>query len=598
MKEKHLRMFRRIFAGTAILAILVPVRAQVSNPSTWSDFVKGNGNMLVVDSLRRQTLHQLSTDNWEYVTSGGAILPAGKTTLRIPLGGTVSFASFPTDGYKDVVIRFHYAGDTLIDKEDLSVRYLTHGKVNTETLYSPEVKPGKPNAWFNYKVYQIEDSPSSLEIYTSDPAPDSQGGFYLINSLSAYGQIPEYSFFSGAGNWNDTIRWSHLPPLRRRCALISGAATIDSSVECKTASLGGGGSLNIAKTGHFIVDKLFLHSADNPLVNFDKTLTSADFSLAVQGDLSVKEDVTLRYVFPEKGKWYFLSFPFDIYLKGIDNRFQLKDDHFAGGGDYLYAQIYDGDKRASTQKPTGNWKVFSLSVSSGNPLIFEKGKGYLIALDAAASDNVLTFSVEAKKLPAGFGKTALIPVDVASSADTNGDNNGWYLCGNPLPAPLKLSQIEPDPALDGNIYIYNGKDYTPYAIGSNYALPPLAAFFVKATTATELVIMSEPFTVNTVLLKSGFPLYSDLTEPTDVKTKLSQIRNRNEEILLKSNMLYLNDLPSAGKLKVIDVAGRLVYSCPVPYGSSVQSLPLRPGLYILLIDAGGYRTQHKCVLTQ
>ena len=78
MKEKHLRMFRRIFAGTAILAILVPVRAQVSNPSTWSDFVKGSGNMLVVDTFRMQTFSGSDIDNWNYTVGSGTAVVNNK----------------------------------------------------------------------------------------------------------------------------------------------------------------------------------------------------------------------------------------------------------------------------------------------------------------------------------------------------------------------------------------------------------------------------------------------------------------------------------------------------------------------------------------
>lgn len=222
----------------------------------------------------------------------------------------------------------------------------------------------------------------------------------------------------------------------------------------------------------------------------------------------------------------------------------------------------------------------------------------MVALDAAASDNTLTFSVEGENMPEDFGKTVSIPVNVASSMDAGNDNSGWYLCGNPLPAPLKLSQIQPDPALDGNIYLYDGKNYAPYAIGSNYELPPLAAFFVKASATTELTVTNEPSTAKAVLLKSGYPLRSELTEPINVKTQLLKIRKENETSILKGNVLYLSGFSSVGKLKVVDVAGQLVYSCPVPQGSSVQSLPLRGGLYILIIEAGGYRAQHKCVLAQ
>ena len=583
MKKKHLRMFRRIFAGTAILAILVPVRAQVSNPSAWGDFVKGKENPLVVDTFRMQTFSQSDVDNWQYTAGNGAIVLKEEKKLKIPLGGNVSFESYSLESFQRVSAVITFTVQSVVSGEELLVELDNKNGKRSGVVY--------PNGKNPALSVRFGSNPYRLNFSTSSPASNSKGGYFLIDSMYAYDTIPKYSHFSGTGNWNDKPRWSNLPPLRRRCALISGTATINSSIECQTASLGNGGSLAITENGHFIVNNLFLHSTDNPP-------TATDFSLTVQGELSVKEYITLQYTFPEKGKWYFLSFPFDVYLKEIDNRFQLKDEQFTGNGDYFYMLTYNGDKRSSTQTPTGNWEVFSLPVSSDNPLVFERGKGYLVALDAAASDNTLTFSVEGENIPEDFGKTVSIPVNVASSMDAGDDNSGWYLCGNPLPAPLKLSQIQPAPALDGNIYLYDGKNYAPYAIGSNYELPPLAAFFVKASATTDLTVTNEPSTAKAVLLKSGYPLRSELTEPINVKTQLLKIRKENETSILKGNVLYLSGLSSVGKLKVVDVAGQLVYSCPVPQGSSVQSLPLRGGLYILIIESGGYRAQHKCVLAQ
>lgn len=594
MKKKHLRATWRMLASVVFFSTLLPVRAQVSNPSAWSDFVKGKGNPLVIDTFRTQTFQQLPVDNWTYTAEAGAGVPEGKKTLQVPVGGTVSFIPFSIDKYKDVAIRFRYAGDKLVKQENLQIRYLCNDKPETEILYSPV----KVDDYFAYKYYQIENSPTSLEIHAAGPANNSLNGYYLFSSFSAFGTISQYSFFSGKGNWNDTICWSHLPPLRRRSALISGAVSVSSFVECRTASLGGGGSLNIAKNAHFTVDSLLLYSADFPLTTTDNPLTATYFSLTVEGELCVKEGITLQHTFPEKGKWYFLSFPFDVFLKGMDSRFQLKDNHFSGSGNYLYVQTYNGDKRTSSQKPTGNWEVFPMPASSGNPLIFEKGRGYLVALDAKASDNTLTFSTDKGSLPGGFGKTASIPIHIVSSGDAGRGHDGWYLCGNPLPAPLILSQLESNPVLDGNIYLYDGNCYKPYPLESNYALPPLATFFVKASATTELTITNEPPAANTVLLKSSLSLCSELTEPTVISTQTSLIRNNEGKSVVKGNALYLNDLPFAGKVQVMDIAGGMVYSHSVPGGSSVLSLPLRSGLYILIIDAGGYRAQHKCVLTQ
>lgn len=577
MKEKHLRMFRRIFAGAAILSILVPVRAQVSNPSTWSDFVKGTDNILSVDTFMRQSFLGQPSDNWEYTAGSGTAVPEGKKTMLVPPGGSLSFVSFPTHRYNDVTIGFRLAADKLEVGEDLQIQYLQNGDLKTDLLYQPK----KADDFFNFKSIRV--SGSSLKIQVGVPSKDDLDGSYMVNSFLAFGSLVRYSLFLSSGNWEDDACWSHFPPSSEQSALISGTAIVRSSVKCRTVSLANEGRLNITGGGSLDLDTLSLYGND--------------FSLTVQNDLTVNKNVTLYYTFPEKGKWYFLSLPFDIPLKGIDPRFQLKDDTFSGSGDYLYVQTYNGDKRASSQKPTGNWEVFPEPASSDNSFIFEKGKGYLVALDAAASDNRLTFSVEKENIPAGFGKTASIPVEI-SSGNAGNDHGGWYLCGNPLPAPLKLSQIDPDPALDGNIYLYDGKNYKPYAIGSNYALPPLAAFFVKATTTTELAVTNGPPAVNSLLLKSDIPLNPELTEPVDIATQLSQVRKKDGESLLKGNTLYLNDLPSAGNVTVMDVAGRIVYSCSVPNGSSVLSLSLRSGLYIVIVEAGGYRTQHKCVLTQ
>lgn len=579
MKKKHLRMFRRILAGTAILTVLVPVRAQVSNPSEWSGFVKGSGNMVVVDTFRMQTFSGAAGDNWEYTVIGETNVSEIQKALVIPLGSGVAFDSFKIDNYRNGIIQMRCAAKSLALKEIMTLRYLYGGLLKTRKLYEPKVD----NVDLNYTNAQITGSPYSMEFIAADPAEKTYNGYYLLSEIFAFGQIPQYSLFSGNGNWNDTIRWSHLPPFRHRRALINGGVEINSLVQCNQAGLADG-SLRIIDKGHFIVDELFLHNTD--------------ISLTVAGELTVNKQITIYYTFPEKGKWYFLSFPFDVSLKGLDPRFKLKDDTFSGNGNYLYVQTYNSDKRASSQQATGNWEVFPMPSSSENPLIFEKGKGYLVALDAAASDNTLTFSVDKENIPDNFGKSVSIPINISSSGDADTDHSGWYLCGNPLPAPLKLFRIKPDPALDGNIYLYDGNTYRPYPIGSNYALPPLAAFFVKATAATALTIIGELSAANAILLKSDFSLRSELAEPTEVKTQISQVEKETGKSFLKGNTLYLEDLPSAGKVKVIDVAGRVVYSRAVSNRSSVLPLSLRSGLYIIIIEAGGYRVQHKCVLTQ
>ncbi len=575
MKKKHLRMFWRILAGTAILTVLVPVQAQVSNPSEWSGFVKGSGNTVVVDTFRMQTFSGAAGDNWEYTGSDGVVIEKGGG-LKIPLKGKVSFEPYTLESFQRVSAVITLSAHSIVAGDTLFVELDNKNGKNRGGAVYPQGKD-KP-----VESVRFGSNPYRLDFFASTLKANTQG-YFLIDSIYAKDTIPRYSLFSGTGNWNDKSRWSHLPPFRHRRALINGDVEINSLVQCNQASLADG-SLCIIDKGHFIVDELFLHNTD--------------ISLTVAGELTVNKQITIYYTFPEKGKWYFLSFPFDVSLKGLDLRFKLKDDTFSGNGNYLYVQTYNSDKRASGQQATGNWEVFPMPSSSDNPLIFEKGKGYLVALDAAASDNTLTFSVDKENIPDNFGKATSIPINISSSGDADTDHGGWYLCGNPLPAPLELSRIKPDPALDGNIYLYDGNTYKPYPIGSNYALPPLAAFFVKATAATALTITGELSEANAILLKSDFSLRSELAEPTEVKTQISQVEKETGKSFLKGNTLYLDNLPSAGKVKVIDVAGRVVYSRAVSNRSSVLPLSLRSGLYIIIVEAGGYRAQHKCVLTQ
>lgn len=575
MKKKHLRMFRRLLAGAVVLTILVPVRAQVSNPSTWSDFVRGSGNPSVCDTFRMQTFNRRANDNWSYTLSGGANIPDGKRTLLIPIGGSISLPPVSVDGYQQVKMSFECGVDKMIVGDKAVAYYLSGNEYKSKSFYSPK----KAGEYFKDSLFVLDDSPSSLKIAIV-PAAGSKNGYCTIKDIFAFGQIPRYSLFTGSGNWNDTIRWSHLPPLRHRSALINGQATIDSSIECQSVALGGG-KLTITPQGCLTVDTLLL--------------SGTDYSLTVQGELTVRKNILYQYTFLKKGEWYFLSFPFDVYLKGIDSRFQLKDDTFSGSGDYIYVQTYNGGKRASSHKATGNWEVFRAS-SSGNPLVFEKGKGYLVALDDAASDHTLTFSASGGDIPADFGKAATI--DITSSASALRDHGGWYLCGNPLPGPLSLSHISPNLALDGNIYLYKGKAYEAFSIGDNYLLPPAAAFFVKASADTELEVSGEPSSADAVLLSAGSSLRSTPAEPSYLSTHISSLQNNEQKSHLTGNTLNLDNLLSGGRVAVVDLTGRIIYYRDIPSGSSVLTLPLPPGLYIINIDTDSYSSQHKCVLTQ
>ena len=166
----------------------------------------------------------------------------------------------------------------------------------------------------------------------------------------------------------------------------------------------------------------------------------------------------------------FPLFPFDVSIKGIDKLFSTERWKFFRKGNYLYVQVYDGDKRARNKKATGNWTVLSPAVSA-DELVFEKGKGYLVSLDAAASDNTLTFSVSSDNIPADFGKTSTIPVRVSSVVDIDEAHYGWYLLRKSFAVSIVIVANRFRSRTDGNIYLYDGTDYKSYPIGSDYVLP-------------------------------------------------------------------------------------------------------------------------------
>lgn len=192
MKKKHLRMFRRIFAGTAILAILVPVRAQVSNPSAWGDFVKGKENPLVVDTFRMQTFSQSDVDNWQYTAGNGAIVLKEEKKLKIPLGGNVSFESYSLESFQRVSAVITFTVQSVVSGEELLVELDNKNGKRSGVVY--------PNGKNPALSVRFGSNPYRLNFSTSSPASNSKGGYFLIDSMYAYDTIPKYSHFSGTGN--------------------------------------------------------------------------------------------------------------------------------------------------------------------------------------------------------------------------------------------------------------------------------------------------------------------------------------------------------------------------------------------------------------
>lgn len=563
------------FVQCALVKILFfgagyPLHAQVSNPSSWESFVGSSDNTLVSDTFRLQTFGDSEWDNWEYLTTPNVTIVLNTTdnsmTAKLPVGDSLFFSSFSTKHYQGTKIEVKIAGNHLMPTETLSfISGQPDGSANN-LVYSPD----NTDDFFNYKTETVTGNPSSICMATAPKASQTMDGYYMTNQVWAFGDIPSYSLFSGTGNWNDTTLWSHLPPLRHRSALIKGDVSITADTYCNTAAISSG-NLQINPGTRFLANHL--------------ELFEAGASIQSGGAIAISDCITVHKTFEETGKWYFISFPFDVYPAGIDSRFTQKDGTPNDGGNYLYVQCYNGDKRASANQSSGNWEV--VPVRSGNIPVFEKNKGYLIALDKNAADKTLSFSSRPGDIPEDFANTGTLRIPMTTGmTPENRENHGWYLCGNPLPAPLPLSQIEKNAALDGYVYVYNGSGYKAYSLNSNHALPPFSAFFVKASSETDINVSSDLSAQTTNMIRTNHPLslYNAEPVPDRQSTGLISGEASNIHYFIKDRQLYLQNIPEPGYIKIANMQGKYILQRKSKGGDMIIPLTDQSGMYILQIN--------------
>ena len=601
MKKSHRHFPRYNAFFLAFMFVRQLVCAQVSNPSSWSSFVTGDENVLTEDTFRLQTFSGLPVDNWSYTTDDDlSIVDLSETEsiltgrrseygLKLTLGSEVSFDHYSVTPYDTVKIAIRKGGVNLMTGEDLMIK-----------AYRPEepadtcitiVDVSSDNYFKNFNITYVWKNPQGLDFIVSDPSENTLNGYYYIDSVCAIGAIQTYSLFTGSGAWGDTVCWSHLPAYRQRSALINGDVTIADSALCRHVYLAEG-SIEIASDAKLYLDTLTIYS--------DDTASTAP-ALSSAGELHVSDHLSVVKTFEEKGKWYFISLPFDVYASGIDSNFQLSDDTESLSGNYFYLQTYDGDKRASQQSQSDNWTVVSKDIDSSEPIL-EKNKGYLIALDAEASTQSITFTSETGDIPTDFGRNGAVDIEVSINESSEDDtHNGWYLCGNPLPAPLALKQLDGTEALDGYAYVYDGSAYKSYSLTGSYAIPAYSAFFVKATNSTTLSISQTTTTTKSYeLVSANMPLSDLRSEPQLEENRVTAIEDPittgSIHYHLREKTLSIERLSVKGEVRLYDLSGHLVFATTVDEGSSSLALPVPSGIYILNIQAGEELVQGKHLL--
>lgn len=561
-------LFAGIFISTSFF-----VQAQSVQPNSWSSFVQNKiTNPLVIDTFLLQTFQGKSTDNWNYTVEKGSVSIEDITNLDKSVGAHGDKA---LKIQSNTEVKFDHYDVTPFDSVHIHSRIYTQDDIYIRT-YRDNMDP-------TIKI-ACKDTFRNLDVIKNPPQIDyiiyslTNMEYIFIDSIMTHGYNRQYSLFTGTGDWGTSERWSHLPARRSNTALIQGNVSIQDERTTQAVQISGG-SLQITQDGTFQTHELTLYDTG-----------SSHAALIASGKLDIQEQLIVEKTFPTKGQWYFFSLPFDLYADDIKN-FTFKDDTETDNGNYFYLQTYDGLKRANGQP---GWKVVSASQTTDQPII-HKHQGYLIALDAGASTTTIRFHCPSERIPSEFGNSGSLSIDVAAGG--NEANNGWVLCGNPLPAPLPLRNIERTEGLDGYIYLYQNGTYQAYSLSSDYALPPYSAFFIKAAEETVLEISAPTEVVSSArLLACETPLRAS-QEPENHPTSNQTILPTSEiRIIQEPHQIRIEQLPEAGTATWFNAQGQIIQTAFVPSGSSTLRYPSSSGFYLLHLQAGSWKHVQKVSL--
>lgn len=546
-----------------------PMSAQSEwlSPLQWKSLVQDpQKNLIIRDTVLYQSFDSDNPLSINYTVSGkydffypreeGIKGASDSRAIRLYPGSTLTIDTLIYPALKMAEIHIPFAFQHVNKEEDIYfTTYFYSG--NTEVDAHPYTVISNDCSRYFREVYAgrqcfyrgRRSAPYRLQIKVTKPTSVSDG-YYCIDSLFLVGNIEQYSLLQQSGTWHDHSLWSHAYTSLRRVALIDADVRINQVAEC-------------------------LH-----LINNQK-----EIRIQPEGVLHTRQMTTL-HTFAEKGKWYFVSFPHDVSLAGIDARFQLGDASTVTTepvNNILYIQTYDGRRRAENNCSDGNWTVLSADAFSPEDILLEKGKGYLMAIDEAADIQTLSFSSPANNSQT-FRETLSVPLEANTLQGGDEANNGWILCGNPYPSAVSLQEILPNPDLDGYVYLYNGQDYEAYPIDSDYAIPAGSAFFVKAVQDTELLFQRKEDTASSVILQHAALPYQG-KEPGSPSITQTIKPSCKIQYTIRAGKIHIQN-SQAGELIVYTVLGKEVKRMRLLDGEGEYALPQSAGMYFLRIISG------------
>lgn len=552
-----------------------PISAQSEwfSPQQWESLVQDpQKNPIIRDTVLYQSFDSDNPLSINYSVSGqydffypqeeGILGASDSRAIRLYPGSTLTIDTLIYPALKMAEIHIPFAFQHVNKEEDIYfTTYFYSGA--TESDARPYTVMSNDCSRYFRQVYAGRQcfyrgrraDPYQLQIEVTKPASASNG-YYCIDSLFLVGNIEQYSLLQQSGTWHDHALWSHDYPSLRRVALIDADVQINQAAEC-------------------------LH-----LINNQKGI-----QIQPEGSLQTQQ-MTTFHTFEEKGKWYFVSFPHDVYPEGIDSRFQLGDASTKTTepvNNILYILTYDGKRRADNNQTSGNWKVISTDEVVPGEILLQRGKGYLIAIDETAAYQTLTFS-SPEHQQIRLTDNASVGIEAQLLQSGSEAHNGWILCGNPYPSALSLQEILPNPALDGNIYIYNGTDYDSYPIGSNYKIPAGSAFFIKANHDTNLAFQKKDDDASSTVLRQMTLPYQGKEPENLFLTQVTKPDQHFHFAILNGKIRITTTSP--GELTLYNTLGIKIKHCHLTRGEREYALPQQPGIYFLHIISG---SQTECI---
>ncbi|HAC22471.1 MAG TPA: hypothetical protein DCF91_10330 [Porphyromonadaceae bacterium] len=403
------------------------------SPSQWSTFVSSDKNLLVEHTLLKQSFENEASDQWEYTTDGTVV-------------------SLSTYGINKI------DGDKAL-------------KLTRNQTFTLETIPTAP--YLDY-YRQCKNSSRSCRSGASDYA-------FFIDHIRIVGRANMFTMTTTQGDWNSSGSWTHNRPNAHTSVLVAHNTEIGTHEKCNNLHVGNA-ALRINSNGNLLVsDNLVIHSQTN---------SSTNPAFYNEGGLSIQNNLEFHITFDQKAKWVFVSFPHDVYIDDIDNNWSLGDAATTTGGNKFYVRKYNSDKRASDG--SSGWQVISTSEVNSTTPLFERNKGYLVAIDQTATEETLPVYIHNEKLTPAFASNATVAISAAlHNSNANSEHSGWSLMGNPFPAAITVDYLLSTLGTGYELFSFDGNEYIKLESGNGHIIKPFGAFFIKATQAKTISLNNQ-----------------------------------------------------------------------------------------------------------